>query len=146
MRTRLPLRDDDGVHRQRVLTLLAAGTLSAAALSGCSGSDSAASPSASPAQTRATPSSTPATSLSPATDLCSEDAILAAIPEGSELLQYDCFNVDGVEWAATEVNPGPTVFFLEDVSGSWNVHTSDEICGTASAGFPPDLLDYCTGT
>lgn len=133
------------VRMNRLLTVLAACALSVAALSGCSSSssESASSPSASPAQTSAAPTSA---APSPYSDLCSEEAILAALPQGSELDDYDCVNVDGIEWAAARVDPGPTVFFLEDVSGSWNVHTSDEICGTASAGFPPELLDYCSGT
>ena len=131
---------------KRRATLLAAGTLSVAALSGCSNSssDSAASPSAA-APTSAAPMPTQTTASPSATsDLCSEDAILAAIPEGSEMVRFDCADVAGTQWAATEVNPGPTVFFLKDAGGTWDVSTSDKICGTASAGLPPKLLDYCS--
>lgn len=131
------------------VTILATGVMSVAALAGCSGStsDTAASPTASTAPTSAAPSPSPTqTTASPSTstDLCSEEAILAALPQGSEMSRFDCADVAGVQWAAAEVQPGPTVFFLQDADGTWDVSTSDEICGTASAGLPPKLLDYCS--
>lgn len=137
---------------KRLVTLCAVGSLTVAALSACSdsSSDSAASPAASPAQTSAAPSPTQTTAspspatASPTTDLCSEESILAAIPEGSEMVRYDCADVSGTQWAAAEVDPGPTVFFLQAAGDTWQVSTSDEICGTASAGLPPKLLDYCS--
>lgn len=75
--------------------------------------------------------------------LCSEEAILNALPESSEMVSYTCADVAGTEWAAAKVNPGPTVFFLQANGNTWDVSTSDEVCGTASAGLPPSLLDYC---
>ena len=40
---------------------------------------------------------------------------------------------------------GP-VFFLQEQNGTWDVSTSDEVCGTASAGLPPKLLAYCASS
>jgi hypothetical protein len=59
------------------------------------------------------------------------------------MVKYNCADVSGTQWAAVEVNPGPTVFFLQASGGAWDVSTSEEVCGTASAGLPPELLDYC---
>ena len=59
------------------------------------------------------------------------------------MVRFDCETVAGTQWAAAEVEPGPTVFFLQEQNGKWDVSTSDEICGTASAGLPPKLLAYC---
>ena len=114
--------------------------LSVAALTGCSSSSSSSETSPTPTETVASPtptetaaSPTPTeTTASPTSgSLCSEEAIMAAIPEGTE-------------WAAVEVQPGPTVFFLQASGDTWDVSTSDEVCGTASAGLPPELLDYCS--
>ncbi|MCB0921224.1 MAG: hypothetical protein KDC08_05345 [Actinobacteria bacterium] len=134
------------MHSPRSVILIAG--LSVAALAACSGSSSsdtspaettpAASPTASPTQTAALPTTSPTDSL------CTEEAILAAIPEGSEMVKYNCADVSGTQWAAVEVNPGPTVFFLQASGDTWDVSTSDEVCGTASAGLPPELLDYCS--
>lgn len=136
-------------RRSMPAVILIAG-LSVAALAGCSGSSS--SSEASPTQTAESPvtSPTPAeTTASPTSSptsgsLCTEEAIMAAIPEGSEMVKYNCANVAGTEWAAVEVQPGPTVFFLQANGDTWDVSTSDEVCGTASAGLPPELLDYCS--
>jgi hypothetical protein len=127
--------------------------LSVAALTGCSSSSSSSETSPTPTETVASPtptetaaSPTPTeTTASPTSgSLCSEEAIMAAIPEGSEMVKYNCANVSGTEWAAVEVQPGPTVFFLQASGDTWDVSTSDEVCGTASAGLPPELLDYCS--
>jgi hypothetical protein len=139
--------------RSRHAIVLIAG-LSVAALAGCSNSSS--SPEVSPTQTEASPVTSPTpteTTASPTTtptsspttgSLCTEEAIMAAIPEGSTMVKYNCANVAGTEWAAVEVDPGPTVFFLQASGETWDVSTSDEVCGTASAGLPPELLDYCS--
>ncbi len=141
------------MYRRRCAIVLLAG-LSAAALTGCSGSSS--SSEASPSQTPASPTASPtptetvtetatATATATPTDsLCTEEAIMAAIPEGSEMVKYNCADVSGTQWAAVEVKPGPTVFFLQASGDTWDVSTSDEVCGTASAGLPPELLDYCS--
>lgn len=59
------------------------------------------------------------------------------------MVRYTCASDGDMEYAAAEVNPGPTVFFLTLDNGTWDVSTSDEVCGTASAGYPPEILDYC---
>jgi len=60
------------------------------------------------------------------------------------MVKYDCAEVGDELWAATEVKPGPTVFFLKANNDKWDVMTEDEVCGTASAGLPESILDYCT--
>jgi hypothetical protein len=57
--------------------------------------------------------------------------------------KFECARVDGTEWAAARVNPGPTVFFLQWDGTKWNAQDSDSVCGTASAGLPQSLLSYC---
>lgn len=128
-------------------TLALAG-VAALAFTGCSGSSSS-SPSASPspAQSTTQPASPTASPSGSATsDACNADAILAALPTGSELVKFDCSDVSGTLWAAAEVNPGPTVFFLQQNGDTWQASTADEVCGTASAGWPEVLLDYCAAT
>lgn len=74
---------------------------------------------------------------------CSAESIASALPGGSEVVKFDCADVSGTEWAAASVSPGPTVFFLQWSGGAWKAETSDEVCGTASAGLPEVLLSYC---
>jgi hypothetical protein len=57
--------------------------------------------------------------------------------------KYDCATVGDTEWAAAEVDPGNTVFFLQWNGSSWDASTADSVCGTASAGLPSSLLSYC---
>ncbi|MFN8126166.1 MAG: hypothetical protein U0R64_06640 [Candidatus Nanopelagicales bacterium] len=124
----------------RTMALIGAAGLTAAALAGCSsGSSSSSATSASPteAPTTASPSGSSDT-------LCTSEAIVTVLPQGSQIEKFDCETVAGTEWAAVRVTPGPTVFFLKAVNDTWDVSTSDEICGTASAGLPPKLLDYCS--
>ena len=111
----------------------------------CSSSDSG-SDSGSGSNTPAgSPSSSPSTSPStgPAAADCTEEAILAAVPGGAEMEKFECAKVGDTEWAAAEVNPGNTVFFLQWNGSSWNAEDSDSVCGTASAGLPESLLSYC---
>lgn len=130
------------------LALAGAATIATAALTGCSGSTTS-EPTTSPtvAPTTQAPTTTAPTSPTPtstSSETCSEQSILSALPEGSEMVRFDCADVSGTTWAAAEVKPGPTVFFLQDNAGTWDVSTSDEVCGTASAGLPQKLLDYCS--
>ena len=119
-------------RRRRAALLLAALPIAAVALAGCSSSGSS--------DASSSPSPTPTSSTSAS---CSPDALLAAVPSGAEMLHYDCAEVGGQEWAALEVNPGNTVFFLEWNGTAWDAMTSDDVCGTASAGVPEELLSYC---
>lgn len=136
------------VRTDRLLALAAGATIAAAALAGCSSStepEVTTSPTVAPtSQAPTTAAPTTAAPTSTPTELCSEQSLLAALPEGSEMVKFNCASVSGTQWAAVEVNPGPTVFFLQDNGGTWDVSTSEEVCGTASAGLPPELLDYCS--
>lgn len=120
------------------LPLLAVGAATLAlALGACSSGTST--DSTTPAATSAAP-----TTAAPTGGGCTAESLLAVLPEGATMVRFDCESVSGTEWAAVEVQPGPTVFFLQQQGDTWDVSTSDEICGTASAGLPPKLLDYCS--
>jgi hypothetical protein len=88
----------------------------------------------------AAPSSSP---TSPATQACTSEAILAALPSGATMQKFTCASVGGKLWAAARVNPGNTVFFLRWNGTKWNAQDAQSICGTASAGLPQSLLSYC---
>lgn len=121
------------------LPLLPLGAASLAlVLSACS-AGSGGSGASSPAATSAAPTTAAPTDA----EGCTAESLLAALPAGATMVRFDCESVSGTQWAAVEVEPGPTVFFLQQQGGTWDVSTSDEICGTASAGLPPKLLDYC---
>ncbi|NQU37062.1 MAG: hypothetical protein HQ526_05620 [Actinobacteria bacterium] len=59
-------------------------------------------------------------------------------------MNYKCGSTGDGEIAAVEVEPGPIVRFFEVVNGEWQVVDTDTICGGASAGLPPELLDFCS--
>jgi hypothetical protein len=88
----------------------------------------------------AAPSSSP---TRPATEACTSEAILAALPAGATMQEFTCADVGGKLWAAARVSPGATVFFLQWNGSKWNAQDSQSICGTASAGLPQSLLSYC---
>lgn len=131
-------------------TLAVSFAAAALVLAGCGSSgdttdDATATPTVEPTEATSpteSPTESP-TSTATTSSLCSESAILGALPESAEMVSYTCADVSGTEWAAAKVNPGPTVFFLQASGDTWDVSTSDEICGTASAGLPSELLDYC---
>lgn len=95
----------------------------------------------------ASPTTSPTSSAtgSGTTPNCSSEAIVSALPGGATIEKFDCATVDGTEWAAARVSPGPTVFFLQWDGTKWNAQDSDSVCGTASAGLPEVLLAYCEG-
>lgn len=122
----------------RKSALLVSGVgIAALTVTGCS-SSSDTTPSASPTLTSAT------ATTSPVAAECTEGSILAALPEGSTMVKYNCADVSGTQWAAAKVDPGPTVFFLQEKNSTWDVSTADSVCGTASAGLPETLLNYCS--
>ena len=84
-----------------------------------------------------------ATPTTPVTQACTAEAILAALPAGATMEKFTCADVSGKLWAAARVDPGNTVFFLQWNGTAWNAEDSDSVCGTASAGLPQKLLDYC---
>jgi hypothetical protein len=92
-----------------------------------------------------TPSSSPTTSATSSNTKadCSSEAILSALPGGSTMQKFDCAKVGDTDWAAAEVNPGSTVFFLQWNGIGWNPEDTDSVCGNASAGLPQSLLAYC---
>jgi hypothetical protein len=89
------------------------------------------------------PTTPPATPTTPVTEACTADAILAALPGGATMEKFTCADVSGQLWAAARVDPGDTAFFLQWNGTAWNAEDSDSVCGTASAGLPQKLLDYC---
>jgi hypothetical protein len=115
-------------------------------VAGCSSSSS--SPSASPTAASTSASESATATGNPTytpSSLCSEQAILASVPSGASMVKYNCATVGGVEWAAVKVNPGGTVFFLQAKNGKWaDTIMGSDFCGTANAGMPQVLLDYCT--
>lgn len=76
---------------------------------------------------------------------CTKESLQSALPNGSEISKFTCADVAGTEWAAVKVSAGNTVFFLQKKGDAWNASTAQEICGTASAGLPQQILDYCNG-
>jgi hypothetical protein len=93
----------------------------------------------------AAPSSSPTSTspTTPATQACTSEAILAALPSGATMQKFTCASVGGRLWAAARVNPGNTVFFLRWNGTKWNAQDSQSICGAASAGLPQSLQSYC---
>lgn len=122
------------------LPLLAVGAATLALALGACSSGTSTDSTTTPAATSAAPTSAAPTEGAG----CTAESLLAVLPEGATMVRFDCESVSGTEWAAVEVQPGPTVFFLQQQGDTWDVSTSDEICGTASAGLPPKLLDYCS--
>jgi hypothetical protein len=121
---------------KRCALLAAVSVVALVGLSACSGSSS--SDTTSPAPT--TGAVTPAV----VTASCTSEALLAQLPGGAEMQRFDCASSGGQEWAAARVDPGNTVFFLKWEGKAWQAEESDDVCGTASAGVPAELLSYCT--
>ncbi len=104
------------------------------------------------ATSSASPSASPSTSSSPTVTPvgapCTAAAIQASLPSGAQLQSFVCVNVSAERWAAGQYMSGPAVenFFAKASDGTWNSISKDEVCGTASAGLPEKLLDYCGTT
>jgi hypothetical protein len=90
-----------------------------------------------------TPSRTSTTDTPTSKADCSPDAILQALPASATMIKFDCATAGNTDWAAAQVNPGTTVFFLQWNGTAWDAEDSDSVCGTASAGLPQKLLAYC---
>ena len=90
-----------------------------------------------------TPSSTSTTDTPASKADCSPDAILRALPDSATMIKFECARAGDTDWAAAQVNPGTTVFFLQWNGTTWDAEDSDSVCGTASAGLPERLLAYC---
>ena len=76
---------------------------------------------------------------------CTATALSASLPSDAKLQSFVCVNVAAERWAAGQYMSGPSVqnFFAKADGSTWNSVSKDEVCGTASAGLPPKLLDYC---
>lgn len=129
--------------------------LGLAAVAGCSSSSSSSSPSPSGKSATATSSpthsasssATHSPSASPAKATCSKQAVQAVLPKGETVSEYKCADAGVEYWAAgTATKDGKNVsFFLKSNGGKWTTVPADQICGTASAGLPPEILGYCPG-
>lgn len=101
----------------------------------CTASPSA-SPSPSPTQTQ------------PAKAPCTAAAVSQVLTGKETLRSYTCADAGDERWAAgkaTEGNdPMEVSFFAQAEGDQWVRVASDEVCGTASAGLPPSILDYCS--
>lgn len=93
----------------------------------------------------ASPTATPTASPTSTGGACTAAALQASLPSGAKLQSFTCANVGGTRWAAGQYMTGPEVanFFAKSEGGSWTSVSADEICGTASAGLPQKILDYC---
>lgn len=93
------------------------------------------------------PTASPTSSPSPTstTAPCTATALSASLPSDAKLQSFVCVNVAAERWAAGQYMSGPSVqnFFAKADGSTWNSVSKDEVCGTASAGLPPKLLDYC---
>ena len=126
----------ESAARRRTALAVAAGSLAVLSLAGCSSSSSA--------EATPTPSSSAAgPSNAAAQATCTSESLLSALPGGADMVKFNCADAGGQEWAATTVNPGNTVFFLRWNGNAWDAMTSGDVCGTASAGLPDQLLSYC---
>ena len=126
---------------RRAGVFAAASAMGILALAGCSSNNNS-SPTESPTTAATSATSSPTNNAAS----CTEESILNALPSGSTMVRYHCADVSGTQWAAAEISPGPTVYFLEMTGDQWSVSTSDSICGTASAGLPDALLSFCPGS
>src|SRR5665647_30890 len=137
---------------RRAALLVACGGSGLALLAGCSSTSSNdATTTATP--THVTPSGViPSRSAAPANDSpsgalsvlgeCNEPSLLAALPEVSKVIKFQCEIASPWMWAAARVN-GPRVFFLQTRGGAWRVSEADQVCGVPSKGVPKELLAFC---
>jgi len=138
-----------GLTLSKTLVLVATAGIVATATAGCSSTSSSPSASPTPATSSASPTATATatTTAKPTTTpsgMCTSEALLAVIPTGSTMVKYNCAMVGGTQWAAAVTGPTPNqVFFFQVNKGKWEPTMGSEICGTANAGLPPELLAYC---
>lgn len=81
----------------------------------------------------------------PSQKACTAKNLLHSLEEGSHVKKYTCAYAGTEKWAAVLLKEGPTLYFEKYMPKGkhWNVYLADEICGTASAGLPGAILDYC---
>jgi len=93
----------------------------------------------------ALPTATPTPTQSPSGASCTATALSTALKSGEKLLSFICTDVSGQRWAAGSQSAGPDVanFFAKANGSTWVLVPNDEVCGTASAGLPEDILKFC---
>ncbi len=76
---------------------------------------------------------------------CTATAIQAALPSGEKVTSFVCADGGDERWAAGDDSNKEfdAVFILKAEGGSWTQIDRDEVCGTASAGVPAKILEYC---
>lgn len=91
-----------------------------------------------------TGSAVAASSTRPGSD-CTKANLLHSLPNGSTIKKYACATAGKEKWAAVLLNQGPTLYLERYVPKGkhWNVYMAEEICGTASAGLPAKILNFC---
>lgn len=79
---------------------------------------------------------------------CTAEAVSQVLTGKEALRSYTCADAGDERWAAgkaTEGNdPVEVSFFAQAEGDQWARVSSNEVCGTASAGLPPSILDYCS--
>ncbi len=127
---------------KRILATSATAVALTAFVAGC-GSNSSSEPSPGATETAtnsptASPSNTQASGAQ-----CNLASVKAVVPSEYKIVKFQCNTYDGTNWAVVTATPGPEVFFLRDQDNKWNALKASEVCGTASAGLPTQILSYC---
>ena len=123
----------------------AAGVLAIGSLAACSGSSDAG-PSPSVTETSASASSSATSTQSHQVGAeCTATSLKSVTPNGAEIKGFKCGSTGGGQIAAVEYGPGTNVIFAKTtgVGGNWEIVNKNTICGTASAGLPAEVLNYC---
>lgn len=139
MDTKSQFANSSFLGKSRFALIVATAIAATAFVTGCS-SNSASEQNPSASASEASPSSSPTEEV-----VCSAESVRTVIPKEYKILNIQCSAIDGINWAIVSTNPGPEVFFLKDEGGKWNPMKASDVCGTASAGLPAELLVYCPG-
>lgn len=123
--------------------LAAAGVLAMGSLAACSGSSNN-TPSPGPTETSASASAS-ATETNQVGATCDKTSLQSVVPNGASINKFNCGKTGGGQIAAVEYSPGTNVIFAKTtgVGGNWEIVNKNTICGTASAGLPAEVLNYC---
>ncbi|MDP4014990.1 MAG: peptidoglycan-binding domain-containing protein [Candidatus Nanopelagicales bacterium] len=83
----------------------------------------------------------PSPTASPAAATCTATSINTVLKKNETLVSYSC--AEGWAGIKAEKDGAGKVFFAQVENDKWVRVPKGEICGTASAGLPPSILDYC---
>ncbi len=75
--------------------------------------------------------------------LCTEESILASLPEGAKLQEFQCALGSPYMWAAARVMPGPKVYFMRSNNGPWTLVKTSQACGSGPTRAPEELTAIC---